>query len=43
MHSVRLDTTKLILIDTRTTYLATGNAGYEIYYIYQIDQIDQII
>ena len=28
MHSVRLKPTKLILIGTRTTYQATGDAGY---------------
>ena len=27
MHSVRLEPTKLILIGTRTTYQATGDAG----------------
>ena len=28
MHSVKLETTKLILIGTRTTYQATGDAGF---------------
>ena len=28
MHSVRLEATKFILIGTRTTYQATGDAGY---------------
>ena len=32
MHSVRLEPTKLILIGTRTTYQATGDAGYYISY-----------
>ena len=27
MHSVRLEPTKMILINTRTTYQATGDAG----------------
>ena len=30
MHSVRLEPTKLILVGTRTTYQATGDAGYVI-------------
>ena len=28
MHSVRLEPTKLILTGTRTTYQATGDAGW---------------
>jgi len=31
MHSVRLELTKLILIGSRTTYKATGDAGLHIY------------
>ena len=27
MHSVRLEPTKLIMVGTRTTYQATGDAG----------------
>ena len=28
MHSVRIELAKLILVGTRITYLATGDAGY---------------
>ena len=31
MHSLRLESTQLILIGTRTTYKATGNAGNNMY------------
>ena len=33
MHSVRLKPTKLVLVGTRTTYQATGDAIYIIIYI----------
>ena len=35
MHSVRIELAKLILVGTRITYQATGDAGMEVYiYIY---------
>ena len=37
MHSVRLEPTKLILIGTRTTYQATGDAG-TIFAIFALDE-----
>ena len=29
VHSVRIELAKLILVGTRTTYQATGDAGYD--------------